>query len=480
VINDNFLDYNYHLSFIILTMFFKEKINLQIVLTFLIKLFLFILPWQTIWIYREIFIKGFKLESGTLGFYGTEILLWIIVFLFIIFFWQKRKFQISNFKFQISQDRLFVFSILLFIVYCLLSSLWALDSDLAWQQGLRIMEMFLLFFVLYLGPLNFKDIVKWFLLGSILPVFLGIYQFIWQVAPAWKWLGLAGHVGWEGGASIISGETLGRVLRSYGSFSHPNIFGGYLVIAILFLLLISDFFPFRRANRFKNKKFSIFNFQFLIFLFIFYCLLLTALFFTFSRSAILALGIVLLIYYFVKKIVLKDYIKKIIITLLPILILIIFLIPVLAVRVSGDSVYEARSIEERLTGISEAREVVKNNLWFGVGAGNYTLTTYNINPNLEGWQYQPVHNVFVLFVVELGLVGVGLFLLIIISFLNLKNKEKGVKSKSGELLLYSLFFILYSLLGTFDHYLYSSYVGLMFSGVYWTIISKYHTQSLPS
>ena len=398
------------------------------------------------------------------GPYGTEILLWLIVLLFAFSFIGKIRDQRLKIKFAFTKDRLFASSVLLFIVYCLLSSFWALDSELAWQHGLRIMEMFLLFFVLYLGPLDFKTMTKWFLLGSILPVFLGIYQFIWQSAPAWKWLGLAGHAGWEGGSSIISGETLGRVLRAYGSFNHPNVFGGYLTVALLMLLL-------SRKSKVESRKF-------VILFFVIYCLLLVALFFTFSRSAMLALGIVLLVYFFAEKIALKDYIKKIISTLLPILILIIILIPVLAVRVRGDSAYETRSIDERLTGVSESFQIIKNNLWFGVGAGNYTLAVYNLNSNLEGWKYQPVHNVGLLLLAELGVVGVIFLIFIFVSFFRYQITDiKNLSiNKSCLVIFFMLSAICYLVLCFFDHYLYSSYAGLMISGVYWALVSKFHTQ----
>ena len=435
-------------------MWYKKEIHLEQILNFLIKAFLFLLPWQTIWIYREVFVNSYKLQWGTLDFYATEILLWLVVFVFLGWFWQKKKAKFKDLKFQISRDRIFVFSILLFIIYVLLSSVWALDSQQAWQHGLRIMEMFLLFFIIFLGPINFKEIVRWLLLGSILPVILGIFQFVWQSSLACKWLGLAGHDSSLAGASIVSGAGLGRLLRAYGSLNHPNIFGGYLVIVILFLSLSS--------LKIRDKKFK-------IILFVTYCLLLAALFFTFSRSAFLALPVVLLIYYISeKKVDLKEFLYKIIITVLPIIILILILIPVLAVRVSGTSANEIESITERTHQVGESIGIFKNNMWLGVGAGNYTLALYEQNPNLPGWQYQPVHNVGLLLLAELGMVGIILLLFVLLSFFTYQDKK------------YIMWFVLcglcYVVLCCFDHYLYTSYIGLMLSGLYWGVLSKYNAQ----
>ena len=49
---------------IIKDMWHKKEIHLEQILSFLIKAFLFILPWQTIWIYREQFLNGFKWQYG--------------------------------------------------------------------------------------------------------------------------------------------------------------------------------------------------------------------------------------------------------------------------------------------------------------------------------------------------------------------------------------------------------------------------------
>lgn len=433
-----------------------KTFNLEFILSFLIKAFLFLLPWQTIWIYKEQYLNGFKWQYGTLGFYATEILLWVIVLVFMGWSWQRFRQKTLVFKFQITRDRIFTFSILIFIIYTLASSLWAFDSEVAWQHGLRIMEMFLLFFVLYLGPFSFKESVRWLVLGSILPAVLGIFQFVFQDVFASKWLGLANHAGWQAGTSIVSGSDIGRMLRSYGPFAHPNIFGGYLVVVILLSLLWS---------------LSIIKVKLKIVLFASYCLLLTSLFFTFSRSALLALVVSLLIYFVQDKVAIKKRFYRIFYTVLPIIILVLVLVPVLAVRVSGDSVNEIKSITERTNQVGESLPIIKNNLWFGVGAGNYTLALYNNDPSRSGWEYQPVHNVGLLVLSELGLVGLILLLFIILSFFNYN-----FSFIKRHWVIFVLLLTAYCLLLCFDHYLYSSYIGLVLSAVYWGLLMRFSQQ----
>ena len=448
----------------IINNWFMKNISLTSILQNLIKLFLFILPWQTIWIYKDQYLNGFKWQYGTLGFYATEILLWIIALIFIGWFWKNFRLEVSKFKFKMTKDRFFTLSVLVFIVYVYISSFWALDGELAQQHGLRIMEMFLLFFILFLGPLNFKESARWLVLGSILPAVLGILQFATQDVFASKWFGLSNHVGWKAGASIVANSEIGRMLRSYGPFTHPNVFGGYLVIVMFMLLLWS---------------LSVTKFRFKIILFASYCLLVITLFFTFSRSALLSLPVVLFIYYIANK---KIILQKVVSTLLPIFILILILAPVLAVRVSGNSVNEIQSITERTDQVEESFVIIKNNLWFGVGVGNYTLALYNDDSSKQAWEYQPVHNVGLLLLSELGIIGMTLLLLIFINFIryqmsfiryNNENFKKRFK-------FYMLSGICYMLLCLFDHYLYSSYVGLMISGVYWGLITRFNTQYLHS
>src|SRR3989338_8590364 len=136
------------------------------VLKKLLGLLLFFLPWQTIWIYREQVLNGVKWEYGTLGLYGTEVLLWAAVFVFIVWYVKRGNFQFSMFNVQFSKDRIFLLLCFVFIIYAFLSSLWAIDADVARQQALRIMEAFLLFLMLYVGPLKFKEAAAWVVGGA--------------------------------------------------------------------------------------------------------------------------------------------------------------------------------------------------------------------------------------------------------------------------------------------------------------------------
>lgn len=432
--------------------------RLEKILKILLSTLLFLLPWQTIWIYQETFLNESKLEYGTLGFYGTEVLLWICVVLFMAWFWKKREGGWGKWEeFKFTKDRIFVLSCLLLIVYCLFSVLWSVDKNIAFQHSLHVMGAFLFFFMLMIGSLNFKQIAKWFIAGAVCTSVLGIWQFLSQSTFAFKWLGIIHHPVWESGTSVIVGENIGRWLRAYGGFQHPNVFGGYLVVALLFVLFLKS-----KVSGQWSK----------VFLFISYILNLTALFFTFSRSAWLAFAIFLSLYFFISLFQkrLSFIIYHLLLTFVISIILTATFFPLVQTRILGDSSHEIASISERVDLNSEAIEIFKQNKWVGVGVGNYTFAAYELNPEREGWQYQPVHNVFLLVLAELGIVGVILLLTVIYSFY---RYQKADSRYHGQ--LYLLFFICYLVISSFDHYPYSSYLGLMLFAVFFASLLKLET-----
>lgn len=413
----------------------------------LVKLFLFLLPWQTIWIYREAFINGVKWEYGTLGYFATEILLWFIIVLFLWWYCQQARRRTEDTKFKITKDRIFVLSLLIFISYLFISVIWSFDKDLAFQQALRVMETVLFFLVIFIGPFKKQQLAKWFIYGAIIPSILGIWQFFTQSAPAFKWLGLANHPVWEAGTSIIQSDSVGRWLRAYGSFGSPNVFGGYLVIVLIILL-----FNYKKFESVKSKAFVLMS----------YVLCLTSLFFTFSRSAWLVAAMAIIVH----SVIIKKY-QFIILSVIIFFIFSNIYFPLIKTRTSFQSISEVRSVEERVGGYKEALQIFKQHPLIGVGAGNYTLAAYYLNSNRLGYEYQPVHNALVLFIVEQGVVGLLLFLFVILSlfFYVMSFKDK-LKDSRHIVFMFFCFFVLMF----FDHYLYSSYVGLMFGSIFFALI----------
>lgn len=447
-----------------------QKLTLQNILQSILGLFLFIFPWQTVWIYKEYFLNGVKWQYGTLGFYGSEIVLWIAVLLFMVWFWKKNKEQGTKNRFTFSKDRIFVLCCVSLISYLLISSLWSINPDVAFQQALHVLEAFLLFFMLFLGPLNFNGIAKWFVAGAVVQSILGIFQFLAQSSFSLKWLGMVSHPAWIPGTSIV--DAGGRWLRAYGAFPHPNIFGGYLVVALTFMFLL-----YAREKYQSNSSLFIYHSSFII--------LLTALFFTFSRSAWIAGIMVTLLYGYIairtrnreQGTHIMYHVSCIISVVTVFAILSTIFFPLVKTRIIGGSAHEVRSTTERISGYHDAWQLFKQHPMCGVGAGNYSAALHALYPDRAGWDYEPVHNGGALMLVELGLVGVALFMFIGISFITyllsrLRFAAPGKLLSHISYLFYALPITGYALLLLFDHYLLSLYIGLILSAVLWGGVSR--------
>lgn len=443
--------------------------TIENLLKIFLRIFLFLLPWQTVWIYGERLVNGYKDQYGTLQFFASEFLLWVVVLLFMYWFWKKYKVENKKYKFKITKDRIFVFSCFLFIVYAFASVLWSYEPDRAFQQAFHILEAFLLFFVIFLGPLKIRETLKWFVFGSVAPAVLGIAQVLLQDSWPSTLLGLPAHDSYIAGSSIVQGEDIGRWLRAYGTFSHPNVFGGYIVIVIVMLFLLT-------------KKWKVESGGYKVFFLTSYLLLLTALFFTFSRSAWLAMLVSFLVYCYITFRKMGDGERGtgamfIIPTIFLITFLSIVYFPVIQVRFSQDSYNEIQSVQERMSGYEEASILWQLRPFYGVGAGNYTAAAYTYNDMLEGWNYQPVHNVGLLFLVEFGVAGIVLLFFVVVSFISLQS------FKTLNFFWYMICCgTCYVILAGFDHYLLSSYIGLLLTAIYLAIVvrlSPSHPPSVP-
>lgn len=409
-----------------------------------LRVLLLLFPWQTIWIIRERFVDGVKWEYATVGWYATQGLLWLIIGIFLLWFfreWQTR----GQTKFRLTRDRIFALLVLVFTLYAMLSSFWAVDAELASQQALWILEAFLLLFLTLAGPLPKTQWQKWFVLGSVLPCVLGIYQFLTQTTFASTLLGLADHPSWQAGTSIIDAENFGRWLRAYGPFTHPNVFGGYLVVAIA----AAD--ALRRADDAPNTS-SFFS--------VILILQWTALFFTFSRSAWLAAVLWLVLTVRDRRRTSRRQHWLTLGVLLTLLTTLYF--PLVTTRLFGDSLPEIRAKTERVSGYAEALALWKSRPLLGVGVGNYTIALRNAFPGLPIWTYQPAHNVPLLLLGEIGIIGVLLLIATVVQFFRVFP------------LRFRLCVVILPLM-LLDHYLISSHAGLLLLGLFPTL-STPHAQ----
>ena len=242
----------------------------------------------------------------------------------------------------------------------------------------------------------------------------------------------------------------GRLLRAYGTFPHPNILGAFLLIGlIIFIYLIK-------------------NFQIKSGIIIIFFILLLGLTLTFSRAAWLVGGIGLMGFLGYAGLRNRNDFKKNKDIFL-IIVLIIFVLTTIfqwAVFPKLNFSFQEPAINLRLTYLKMGWEIFKENPILGVGLGNEVF--YAKKSGLferlglkQELQKQPIHNMYLLILSELGLIGLILFLMFI--FLTLKNILKRMESVIWLTLLG---------LGLFDHFLWTIPVGqVMFWGIAFCVCS---------
>ena len=413
-----------------------------------VYLFVFLLPWQT-----KLIIKPAGNNFNEISFYASHLLLVVV----LLFFLSYRSFN-KNYQ---EKAHFIWYCLAGFSFFVFLSFFFAPDQVLSFYKYIIIMLGFGLFYLLQEGIkrpaygeaiLDKGRLIFVFLSSIFFHVLLGIYQFLNQKAFAFKYLGLASHYPENVGVSVI--ETLsGRWLRAYGGFDHPNIFGGVLAITIILASYLLA-----KKKLIRTKKETVES----IFLFVFYFFSLLALIFSFSRSAWLAL-LVGLISLFIIFLIKKEK------WALGRLVVLLFFSVVLSgvvyfsyqdlffTRVNAEGRLEEISLNERRLQIVEVGAVLRDKWLFGTGVGNYTTFLAGKDLEMNGfkkadWDYQPVHNSFLLLWSESGLLALFFFLSFFIALWHRSSKD----FFSWSLLLPLI------LLMFFDHWLLSLPFGIIF------------------
>ena len=425
--------------------------------------FFFLLPLQTRYIFRAPMEGGVPYEYGTLSVFLAEILGWIVIGVGL---WQ------GGFRSRIRAGSCTAFRMIIvgLLIWAFFSIIWAPDKLVAFQAAVRLLEGILLLFVARYTLHVTRYRIFWaFLAGAIIQAALGIYQFLTQSTLASTLLGMALHDPQMLGISVVEFGAE-RWLRAYGGLPHPNVLGGYLVVALAVLL------QHKSIKALKHESIA---------WWIVVPILLTGIFFSFSRAA-WAAAIVVLGYWVIE--VLKnichfdrvprdeclpalgeekshtvhgeeiphpDFASGLGMTILYVVLLVVMFRPLVATRIFfNDSRLEVKSRTERASGLRESWGLIKTYPVAGVGIGNYTQAVARaLRPKEPLYTYQPVHNVPLLILSELGIMGLALFASALYYILK--------QSRSNALVL-SCFVVLMMI----DHYLWTLPLGiLLFWGV---------------
>jgi hypothetical protein len=352
-----------------------------------------------------------------------------VLIVLILLFWFKEKGFPSRetlFKFFNRREIQLLFMFIFASTFSVISSV---NETAAFFIYLRYLLYFLLFvYVSYeVSFVNEIPIIQKVLALGLVPLsLLAFLQFIKQGSFFNNYLFFGeqpyGFYTW----GILKEPFLGRfIVPAYGLFRHPNVFGGYLALILVWLL-----------PRIKSSKVKVVAFV----------LGTLALFLTFSVTAIATFEAGLGLYFLMKKAVWPSFLVRVRVgTLFFLAILSLSLAVPLLFNKSGNP-----SIYRRYDLYYSSWQIFNLNPLFGVGPGGSLVLVDKYFPlNSKDLRFtQPVHNIFMLILSEQGI-----FALAFIFMLLLMAVQKTFSSGDSFILGITLLQICF--LGSFDHYLWT-------------------------
>ncbi len=413
-------------------------------LLFFYGTFVILLPWQTRWIFFDQKIQGEIWEYGRLSLYASMI---VLAFVTLLFAYDKKL------KPYFSKDK-FLYAM---FAYFFVVSIFSAMPHVSFYYLLLIYLAMLFAHISKYIPKIFS--FKMLFISGLIQGLLAIFQFSTQKMGANKWLGMSGHLAQNPGDAVLEFSGI-RILRAYGSLPHPNILGGFLFVAIFVgLYLWFNFYKERKMGSWKEniKPTKIFYFLFIIAGLV---VLSFAILSSFSRSALLALILSLLILLIVSisksNWLIVNIVGKYIIFFLFISLIFNAWAPgAWPSRIRGSDRLEIKPSEERVASWGQLYWEDKSNILFGQGLGMNSLEAHKNNIYKPIYSTQPIHNVFLLALAEIGILGIIFLLGLFVRFWS--------TFKKADIFTKLLFFGVL-VISIFDHYFWTTWTGWLIVG----------------
>jgi len=321
------------------------------------------------------FINGIRLDYLSPTIYLSDLLIFLLFAFTLLFHKSVLLKGLSN-----------SFIFILFLFSLLLSSFLAKDPDISFFFSLRIIEM--IFFGWYISQYKFSKIssntlIDVLLFSAVIQSIISFFQFLLQRSingPLYFLGERSFSVDTVGIATFFSQGN--EILRPYGTFPHPNVLAFFLSIA---LILGASYISI--GKRTKRSYFYIL-FVFLIFL----SLLLTA-----SRLIIILTLISSAI------VVIKSKKHMLYLALLGLIVVPLYLTIFSGRFLLLSSFIEALKIRWELLTVN--LQMFFTNPLFGVGINNTFLSNFNNTLPIFA-RFQPVHNVYIHILVQIGIFGI--------------------------------------------------------------------------
>lgn len=307
---------------------------------------------------------------------------------------------------------------------------------------IRLLQFFTLLLILPI-LVRHTSVRHWLCVSLVLlglfQSFLGFYQVLTGHSLGLRYLGEQTISTVMPGVAKVSLADDGRLLRAYGTMPHPNILGGFLVLALFAALYLAK----------APSKRSIFPILAALLIFL-------GIFATFSRTAIVSAVILVICvaqlswsWQFRRLFALSTT------TIFTFLCLIMLFIPQIRVATWNRVIPPTSDafVSDRVLLIQNSLNVLKDSPFLGTGLGNYLPKLLERFPNgfgLEKWQYDYPHNVFITLLLERGIIGTLIF-----CYFSLTLFKTGTL-KSSQI---ATIFIILSPILFFDHYLWTNQIG---------------------
>ena len=383
------------------------------------------------------YISGVRIDYLSPTIYLTDVLIFVLLILVFI-----KSFKNSLLK-SLKKNRTIAKHLLFITLFITINILFSKSFLPSLYGAIKLIEciFFALFTFFKIKKIKTETLLTVFSTGIIFESLLSIAQYIRQesLGGIFYFFGERTFSGLTPGIANVSinGEL---ILRSYGTFSHPNVLAGFLLIILTYIL------------------FNL-NFKKIITSFYLCAVILgtVALLFTFSRIAILFWVLSVFIYVFSRipprarlarlaakrafggKSDFKYKISLLSILVLTVLVSFIFYSPFYLRFIQSSFFEDAFVLRQKLI-ISGFEQFLKNPI-IGAGLNNYFS---NIVTRGNVFIFQPAHNIYLLTLIQTGIFGFCYFIWILH-----KTFSSVIKDKS---LYLKLIFFYIILIGLFDHY----------------------------
>jgi O-antigen ligase len=446
--------------------------KLERLLAFGLGMYVALLPWQTRIILAQPKLGSQPIEYGTLSLYATDVILLAVAYGTL--FLRTRRCGPKNLWTAILA--------LLVIIGC--SAIFANRSEVVIYSVRTLLIAIILWWLVQQPWVHLRFLLACFLGGAMLQALFGIGQFIAQSSLVSSWLGLASHDPASAGTAVVEAGGM-RLLRAYGSLPHPNILGGYLAVALLvafgFYLRVYDdvrhgFATWTRENvrrHVEGRRWYARQAWRIVGILAVLTILTVGLLLTFSRSAWLGFGAGWFVMFF-SLLVLKwqwgwQLWAKWTFFLGVVATFVVLAVPsAFTARTTVEGRLEEQSISARQQLFTDAYDLLKLEPLRGVGYGNMVVAVYDrlsrARPNV--FDYQPVHNTYLLSTVELGVIGGLVFLTLLL--IALRTSLVSLFQQRNWVAVTSLATVCCLLvIGLFDHYLWTLPAG---AGLLWLVL----------